>query len=926
MARPTSFVIMAIRGRRKATACPTGARVGLFLATGKKSVRDHKRQNPSRVVLPLVTAAVAAWLALTPASAGGEQTAGEVISNGSAPFTETWDQMQARDALQLSAIPAAGDARRIAVHDRPIDPRAHTRGSGPPSPIVPPPAGPAELVEPRGPGMIGAAFEAISLQDQVAAFAGEFWIPPDTMGAIGPNHFVEVINGSVAIFSRQGAQLSHVSLDSFFFLAPNFPRNRSFDPRVLFDRRSDRWFALATEFGDPFFEDNDVILAVSRTNDPTGVWDKYVIPVGVPSGADQFFTDFPSLAVDDNGVYIGATIFPLSGADTFSKIAATPKASLIAGSPSLGVVTQFSNITDMYSTPQPANNHDAVGPTDPVWFMGSSALVFADIVYRTLTWNAGVPILSATTNLTSPAYAAPINAPANGSAVAISVGDDRIQNAVIRNDRLWTCRNVGVNIAGSETNPNRTACEWFELNVSSLPATIVQRGRVFDAGSPQRFYYYPSIMVNGLGHVAMGFSGSRSNEFVSAFVTGRLASDPPNTMVLPILLKAGTRPYQLTDGIGRNRWGDYSYTSLDPNDDMSFWTIQEFATGPSAGNVWSTWVAQGFGPGPAVPTSVNPPELEKGTTTDVTIGGASAGGTAFYDPGAGFANRLMVAFDGGGITVNSVTFNGPTQITANITVDAGAASGGRVVTVTNPDGQSASSASPLLTLLCNDTPPLLTDQPQDAASCLGAMASFSVAVTSPTPLTFQWRKNGVNINGATSSAIVIDPVGLTDQGDYDVVVNNECASITSDAASLNALSPEILGSPGDLMIKACETVTIGVLAEGPGMLTYQWRKNGLDLVNGGDISGATTPSLSIKFVTLADAGIYDVLCTSDCGPILSNSVELKIVVTPDFNGMCPDPAISLLIANAGCAQCNPGGTALLSAALVGCGILVRRRR
>ena len=60
------------------------------------------------------------------------------------------------------------------------------------------------------------------------------------------------------------------------------------------------------------------------------------------------------------------------------------------------------------------------------------------------------------------------------------------------------------------------------------------------------------------------------------------------------LLKAGQAAYQQLDGSGRNRWGDYSYTSLDPNDDMTMWTIQEYAT--STSNIWGTWISQLIAP------------------------------------------------------------------------------------------------------------------------------------------------------------------------------------------------------------------------------------------------------------------------------------------------------------------------------------------
>src|SRR5207249_6593878 len=127
-------------------------------------------------------------------------------------------------------------------------------------------------------------------------------------------------------------------------------------------------------------DSNGVLLAVSRSNDPSGTWDKYFLDIGVSTG----FTDYDTLGVDDNGVYVAASSIPGS-----RKIVATPKASLIAASPSMGTLYQFSNITDMYSTPQPADNFDTVGISGQAWFVSSSATAAANLEYCTLTWSGG---------------------------------------------------------------------------------------------------------------------------------------------------------------------------------------------------------------------------------------------------------------------------------------------------------------------------------------------------------------------------------------------------------------------------------------------------------------------------------------------------------------------------------------------------------
>jgi hypothetical protein len=86
----------------------------------------------------------------------------------------------------------------------------------------------------------------------------------------------------------------------------------------------------------------------------------------------------------------------------------------------------------------------------------------------------------------------------------------------------------------------------------------------------------------------MGFSGSDATQYVGSYFTGRKASDPAGEMGIPVIYKAGEGPYNNLAG-GTNRWGDYSVTSLDPADETTLWTIQEYAR---AGNKWDTHIAE----------------------------------------------------------------------------------------------------------------------------------------------------------------------------------------------------------------------------------------------------------------------------------------------------------------------------------------------
>jgi len=488
-------------------------------------------------------------LAPTALAAADHGTPGELISNGSASFTDTWDRMLERDRSDPASLPS------------PMPPRLTDY-------------------------IVNTGFDGINLQDQYAI--SSWATPPGPSGAIGPNHFVEVTNGSVAIYARNGARLSHVALHSFFTVAGTpFPRNGTTYARVLYDTRSSRWFASCLELGDPVHTENEIILAVSRTLDPTGTWDKYVIYAGVPSsGGPTFWTYYANLGVDDNGVYFGVGIDPSSG-DKFAKIVATPKANLIAPSPSLGTVYQWSGITDMWMI-QPAHNVDG-SSYGGAWFVGCSMAVWANIEYRTLIWPGGPPLLSATSELATAVYYSLANVLANQIGdpfddPSIRVGDDRLQTAVVRNSHLWTCRTVGLS-PDSYGNGTRSGCEWFEIEATTSAAAVVQSGRLCAYSGTFYNYFCPSLSANALGHAVMAFNWSSPGTCPGVWACRRDPADAAGTMSPMFAVKEGQGRY-----LGYY-WGPCSATTVDPNDNVSFWTVHEYGTNIDE-YIWGTWIGK----------------------------------------------------------------------------------------------------------------------------------------------------------------------------------------------------------------------------------------------------------------------------------------------------------------------------------------------
>lgn len=546
----------------------------------------------------------------------------------------------------------------------------------------------------------GVSFTGATLADTLS-------FPPDSMGAAGPTQYLVGVNGRIRVHDKTTGAVGALDLDMDVFFASVRNGSITTDPRVRYDRTAGRWFVLIINVETP----NRVLLAVTNgpTINPATVWTFFFFRQDQvsPAGDATCSSDYPSLGLDANALYIGVNQFcPTSYAGTAAFV--VRKSSVLGAGPI--VVSAFRNLTGTpfgagpYS-PQGVDNYDAV-PAEG-YIIGVDNATFGTLMLRRVTDPGGTPSISANILISVAATFFPYavrhlgnNNDPNGRLDAI---DDRLFDAVVRNGRLWTAHNIGVNNTGMSTSQTRTGVRWYEIGgLATATPSPIQSGTLFTA-SPvndlvQRNYFIPSVMVSGQGHVAMGMSTAGSNEYANAATVGRLAGDVPGTLGAPLLYTASAFAYNPPGDTGNmrgsRRWGDYSSTSLDPCDDMTMWTIQQFT---DATDSYGVRVVKLFAPPPATPASAVPAVVPAGQASiNVVVTGASASGSGFYDPGPGFACRLGAAFSGG-VAVNSVTYTSPTSVTLNVSTIS-SLPGPKTLTMTNPDSQAAASLSGLLTV------------------------------------------------------------------------------------------------------------------------------------------------------------------------------------------------------------------------------------
>src|SRR5208283_5717638 len=203
------------------------------------------------------------------------------------------------------------------------------------------------------------------------------------------------------------------------------------------------------------------------------------------------------------------------------------------------------------------------------------------------------------------------------------------------------------------------------------------------------------------------------------------------------------------------------------------------------------------------------------------------------------------------------------------------------------------TSSPAILLVTN-IPPAITLQPTNQLVGAGSTVAFAIAATGTAPLRYQWQTNGTGllnggrISGATNATLIISNVQTNDSGGYSVVVTNFGGSVTSSVAGLTvAASPVIITQPiTNLAIAVSSNATFKVTAVGTGPLHYQWQTtNGINLVNGSHISGATSNVLNFIQAQTTNSNNYQVIVTNIAGSVTSSVAALTVTNIP--------PAITL---------------------------------
>jgi hypothetical protein len=586
--------------------------------------------KPLRIVYLSVLFAILALMPALPsvkASSGQTQTFTHLLYAGTTTFGS------------VNAVTATDEGTSFETSNTPsvdqLIPNSGVSAAHVPAKHIPTPS--ANSIATSNPGFV-VGFNGITHRQMRLAGTGAYVNtqfnkePPDQALCVGNGFVLESVNTAIRVFSTSGAPLTATTaVNQFFGLLPEVVRtmprvfgNSTSDPKCYFDTDTNRFFLTIFELDlnsatAASQSPARVLLAVSQTGDPTGMWNKFVLFVtndgsnGTPvhSGC-PCFGDQPLIGADANGFYISTNEFSISllnglgGVFNGAQVYAMSKTALASGT--LPTVVMFNtgtiptpDIGGIWFTIQPATTPPGGAFQSDTEFFLSSLDFFSTTDNRIAVWAiTGTSTLSSTSPslnlshsvISTETYGQPPDAlqkdgsrplaqvfipqifgGQKGEKLELLAGnDDRMNQVVFADGKLWAAVNTVVQVPAD--HPTTVGIAYFivspTISGSTVGGSIAKQGYVAASDASVMF---PSIGVNTSGKGVMTFTLVGPNNFPSAAYA---TVDATNGAGSIHIASAGTAPedgftgYHFFGSPNRTaRWGDYSA-----------------ATADSAGNIW----------------------------------------------------------------------------------------------------------------------------------------------------------------------------------------------------------------------------------------------------------------------------------------------------------------------------------------------------
>jgi hypothetical protein len=525
---------------------------------------------PSRLLVPVV--AVASMVTMAPTASGDAAE-------------ESLPKPRLTSAAAFDVSPPLRDlAARPSAHERPLQTQPEL------GPISSTPGhsadGALQATSPAGALSRAAGFEGLSNKDNPFQV-----VPPDPVGDVGPNHYVEMVNVVFDVFTKSGTSLLGPTeigtlWDGF---AIDDCTDLSGDPIVVYDQRADRWLLsqLTTrgfETGGDFYN----CLAVSTTGDPTGTYYRYAFSTG------RNFPDYPKWGVWSNSYVITTREFGEEEPFPYGiGVYALQRSAILNGQPASvfgffldSAVVPLNTIGDGLlpadldgdDRPPPGATIPLVGTQDDDYVYGATFDAL-NIWELSAQWNPPSASLTGPTQLLVAEFDSdfPCDPPGSrlcipqpGTSTKIDILSYRQRPTWRLAYRSFSDHEALVTNQSVEALPGVAGIRWYEIRRVDGTFSLYQQGTYAPDDGVHR--WMGSIAMDEEGNMALGYSVSNGTTVYPGIrFTGRSVHDPLGQMTLAEKVIVNGSGSQLS----ATRWGDYTSMNIDV-DDCTFWYVNEY--------------------------------------------------------------------------------------------------------------------------------------------------------------------------------------------------------------------------------------------------------------------------------------------------------------------------------------------------------------
>lgn len=713
--------------------------------------------------------------------------------------------------------------------------------------------------------------------------------PPDCNGTAGPNHYMQTINVKYTIYDKTGSLLAGpTNLNTFFSGLPGGSTNEG-DPVILYDEQAQRW--MMAEFSGIWGPDY-MLIALSQTNDPTGLWDAWSFPM-------NGFPDYMKLGVWRDGYYMGTNTS--SGDDIY----VFERDEMIAGGASPQMV-QFNNPyrpNSGFHCILPLDNDGAFAPAgrpggfitinDNAWGGSTSDQLW--IYELDVDWTApGSSTFARVQTLdVEPfdSYFGPSweNIAQPGTFQKLdAINQILMHRAQYRN--FSGSQHIVINHTIDVDNTDHAGIRWYELEYTGLQWGIRQFGTYApDADSR----WMGSIAMNGNHEIGLAYSVSSSSTYPGIRYAGQSAGE--NALASGVLDIAETSIQEgAASQTSSERWGDYANLAVDPSNDNTFWFTTEYNIN---GSQKATRIASfEFA---AVPNTDFVANLLTPGLTDTV---------SFTDLSTGSPNTWSWSF-----TPSTVTYlNGTSASSANPDVRFDVAGFYTVeLTSTNTVGSNTETKVDYIEALDITAAPLADFAADNLTPSVGEDVGFT-DLSSNTPTSWMWTftPNTVSYENGTSSSSQHPLVSFDASGLYTVQLEatnsiGTGTEVKTDYIDVSGMLLSVEADPEEVCEGGWSQLS-ALPSGGSGTYTYSWSSN-----PGGFTSGVQNPVVIPTVTTIYTVDV------SDGNQTISGSVtvtvnplpEITLGDWPDYMCNVGDPPVQLFATPSGGVYSGPGVSA-----------------